>query len=120
MRYTVLLLGSRDHMSLHCRVERTGPETIDQRRHDGLSGAGEPAGQPLEDLPQATLELAEQVSRAPPFAARLIKRSLNRSLDAQGFRVALNAHFDTHQLSHRSEEYMEARRRGLDSALKRK
>jgi enoyl-CoA hydratase len=75
---------------------------------------------PLEDLSQATLELAEQVSRAPPFAARLIKRSLNRSLDAQGFRVALNAHFDTHQLSHRSEEYMEARRRGLDSALKRK
>jgi enoyl-CoA hydratase len=73
---------------------------------------------PLAQLSQATMALAEQIAKAPPFAAHLIKRSLNRSVDAQGFRVALNAHFDTHQLSHRSEEYMEARRRGVDSALK--
>jgi enoyl-CoA hydratase len=56
------------------------------------------------ELETATLALAEQVAKAPPFALKLVKRSINRTLDLQGFRNALNAHFETHQLSHASSE----------------
>lgn len=74
---------------------------------------------PDGDLPECTLALARQVAAAPPFALKLIKRSLNRTLDAQGLRTALSAHFDTHQLSHQSAEYAAARDQGLDAALRR-
>ena len=66
-----------------------------------------------------TLELAQQIAKAPPFGLHLIKRSLNRTLDAQGLRTALAAHFDTHQLSHLSEGYLTARDRGLASAIQK-
>jgi enoyl-CoA hydratase len=56
------------------------------------------------ELETATLALAEQIAKAPPFALKLAKRSINRTLDLQGFRDALNAHFETHQLSHASSE----------------
>jgi enoyl-CoA hydratase len=55
---------------------------------------------PRAELESATLALAEKIANAPSFALRLIKRSLNRTADIQGFRSALSAHFDTHQLSH--------------------
>jgi len=74
---------------------------------------------PDAELADATMALAQQVAKAKPFALQLTKRSLNRSFDAQGFRNALNAHFDTHQLSHRTEEYMAVRRAGLDGALRK-
>jgi enoyl-CoA hydratase len=51
-----------------------------------------------------TLGLAEQIANAPPFAVKLMKRSLRRAYDAQGFRVSIDAHFDTHQLVHTSQE----------------
>lgn len=71
------------------------------------------------DLSAHTLALAQQVAKAPPFALQLIKRSLNRTLDAQGLRTALSAHFDTHQLSHLSEGFLSARDRGLASAIQK-
>lgn len=74
---------------------------------------------PDDALEASTLELAQQIAKAPPFALKLMKRSLNRTLDAQGLRAALSAHFDTHQLSHQSAEYATARERGLDAALKK-
>ncbi len=55
-------------------------------------------------LEAETLALAERIAMAEPFAMKLMKRTLNRTQEAQGMRVALNAHFDTHQLSHVSEE----------------
>lgn len=60
-------------------------------------------------------------SRSPrrPFGLRLIKRSINRSLDTQGLRASLEAHFDTHQLSHLSEGFLTARDRGLASAIQK-
>ncbi|MGE3744539.1 MAG: enoyl-CoA hydratase [Sphingomonadaceae bacterium] len=57
------------------------------------------------DLETTTMELAQHIAKAPPFAIRLVKRSLNRGFDMQGFRTALQAHFDTHQLSHQTQEY---------------
>lgn len=74
---------------------------------------------PEAELDEATLTLARRIAQAPPFGLRLIKRSLNRTADAQGFRTALSAHFDTHQLSHLSEEFQAVRERGLAQAIQR-
>ena len=72
---------------------------------------------PTAELDAATLALAERIAQAPPFAVRLVKRSLNRSVDVQGMRQALSAYFDVHQLSHVSEEYETTRRGGLSNAI---
>lgn len=59
---------------------------------------------PRADLEATTLDLAERIATASPFGLRLMKRSLNRTAEIQGFRAALDAHFDTHQLSHMGTE----------------
>lgn len=59
---------------------------------------------PRGDLEAKTLELAQKIAGAPPFGARLTKRSLNRTADIQGFRNSLSAHFDTHQITHVTAE----------------
>ncbi len=69
------------------------------------------------ELDEATLALARRIAAAPPFAIRLMKRSLNRSLDVQGLRTALSAHFDTHQLSHMTQEFSRVRDAGLAKAI---
>jgi enoyl-CoA hydratase len=71
------------------------------------------------DLTQATMDMAQQIAKAPPFGLRLIKKSINRTMDAQGLRSALSAHFDTHQLSHLSEGFLNARDKGLASAIQK-
>ncbi|AYJ85443.1 enoyl-CoA hydratase (plasmid) [Sphingomonas paeninsulae] len=73
---------------------------------------------PRADLEAETLKLAEHIASAPPFGLRLIKRSLNRTLDAAGFRTALTAHFDAHQLSHVSAEYQRVWQERQDNAAK--
>lgn len=55
---------------------------------------------PREELETATMSMAEQIAKAPPYSLKLTKRSLNRVEDIQGFRVSAEATFDTHQLSH--------------------
>jgi enoyl-CoA hydratase len=72
---------------------------------------------PRAELEKATLQMAERIAQSSSFALRLMKRSLNRTADIQGFRSALNAHFDTHQLSHMSTEGQAARAGGFDNAL---
>lgn len=72
------------------------------------------------ELEAKTLELAQQVAKAPPFAMKVLKRSLNRAWDIQGFRSSLQAHFDTHQLAHASEEFKRVRDQGLANAIQRK
>lgn len=72
---------------------------------------------PRGELEAQTLELATRIAQAPPFAMRLLKRSLNRSIDVQGMRQALSAHFDLHQLSHVTQEYGATVRAGLSSAI---
>ncbi len=74
---------------------------------------------PDGELGDAALALAQQIAKAPPFGLRLIKRSINRTLDAQGLRAALAAHFDTHQLSHLSEGFLSARDQGLANAIQK-
>jgi len=74
---------------------------------------------PRAELESATLALAERIAEAAPFALRLMKRSLNRTLDVQGMRTALSAHFDTHQLSHVTEEFRAVRDAGLAKAIQK-
>jgi enoyl-CoA hydratase len=74
---------------------------------------------PRAELDEATLALANRIAQAQPFGLKLIKRSLNRSLDMQGLRAALQAHFDTHQLSHMTEEFKAIRDRGLGKAIQK-
>ena len=72
---------------------------------------------PRAELEKATLALAEKIAESSPFALRLVKRSLNRTADIQGFRAALDAHFDTHQLSHMSTEAQRRQAAGFDATI---
>lgn len=74
---------------------------------------------PREELESATLALAEQIARTPPFALKLVKRSLHRTMDIGGFRAALDAHFDTHQLSHVTAEFARSQKTGISGAIGR-
>ncbi|MGJ7525393.1 enoyl-CoA hydratase [Variovorax sp. GB1P17] len=68
-------------------------------------------------LDEDTMALAQRIAQAPPFALQVLKKSLNRSVDVQGMRQALSAHFDVHQLSHVSEEYRRTKEAGLANAI---
>jgi len=72
---------------------------------------------PRAELESVTLALAERIAESSSFALRLMKRSLNRTADVQGFRAALNAHFDTHQLSHMSTEAQQRQAAGFDATI---
>ncbi len=74
---------------------------------------------PRAQLIAETEALARRIAEAEPFALKLVKRSINRTLDAQGLRTALHAHFDTHQLSHVTEAFKTARAQGLATAIQR-
>jgi enoyl-CoA hydratase len=55
---------------------------------------------PRADIEKATLEMAQRIAEAPAFSLKLTKRTINRAEDIQGYRVAAEATFDTHQLMH--------------------
>jgi enoyl-CoA hydratase len=74
---------------------------------------------PRAELEATTMALAEKIAEAPPFALKILKRSLNRTLDMQGLRTSLQAHFDTHQLSHVTEAFKSARDAGLAKAIEK-
>ena len=69
------------------------------------------------ELEDATLALAQQIARTPAFALSLTKRALNRTADFQGFRNALSAHFDTHQVTHVTSETQKLRQAGANTAI---
>lgn len=72
---------------------------------------------PKADLEAETDNMARQIAKCEPFALKMVKRSINRALDIQGLRSSLNAHFDTHQLSHLSEAFQRRRDEGLARAI---
>lgn len=59
---------------------------------------------PVADLDAATARVAKVVGGMPPFAIRMLKRSINRTVESQGLRAALEGHFDAHVLGHMTEE----------------
>jgi enoyl-CoA hydratase len=74
---------------------------------------------PRDRLEEEAMALAQRIAKGPPFALRLVKKSLNRSVDVRGLREALSSHFDLHQLSHVSDEYRSANASGLASGIGR-
>lgn len=65
-----------------------------------------------EELEAFTLKFAEQIAKAPPHAMRMLKRSLNRTADIQGYRNSINAHFDTHTVSSSTKEFWDIVNKG--------
>jgi enoyl-CoA hydratase len=55
---------------------------------------------PLDDLGDATMELAGQIAQMHPFALRQAKRAVNQTLDVQGFYSAIQSVFDIHETGH--------------------
>jgi enoyl-CoA hydratase len=53
---------------------------------------------PREQLEPSTLELAEQIARMDPFAARMVKFSVNQAQDAMGFRTSVQAAHSNYML----------------------
>ncbi|GAC1591379.1 MAG: enoyl-CoA hydratase [Acidimicrobiales bacterium] len=55
---------------------------------------------PRSELLDFALTLAGRIASRPSFALKLVKESVNQSVDAQGQRAALLASFSLHQLAH--------------------
>jgi enoyl-CoA hydratase len=72
---------------------------------------------PRAELEDFTLTLARRIAEAPPIAIRMLKRSLNRTADMQGFRNAIQAHFDTHLLSSSTQEFKDIGARGMERSI---
>ena len=59
---------------------------------------------PLDNLVEETMALARQIAQMPAFALAMAKQSVNRTLEHQGQRTAMQAVFDMHQLAHAHSE----------------
>lgn len=69
------------------------------------------------ELAAKTMELAQHMAKAPPFGMQSLKKSLNQTYDIQGFRNAVQNHFNIHQITHASSEIAEIRDRGMDRVI---
>jgi enoyl-CoA hydratase len=74
---------------------------------------------PRDRLDETTRELAERIASAPPFAVQMVKRSINRMQDIVGRGTSLEAHFDTHMLTHFTHEWHQVVGDRISDALKR-
>ncbi|MFA5495841.1 MAG: enoyl-CoA hydratase [Porticoccaceae bacterium] len=72
---------------------------------------------PRAELEAFTLRLANRIAEAPPIGIRMMKRSLNRHMDIQGFRNAVMAHFDTHILSTSTQEHRDISSQGMRESI---
>lgn len=70
-----------------------------------------------DELDERVMELATRIAKAPAFGLRSLKKSLNRTYDIQGFKNAVHAHFDTHQLTHTSHEFAAIRDAGIANVI---
>ncbi|WP_449433292.1 enoyl-CoA hydratase [Pseudomonas putida] len=74
---------------------------------------------PKEQLDEAVMALANRVAEAPSFAVKILKKSINRTFDIMGRETALRSHFDSHMLSHYTNEAKELRASGATHAIRR-
>jgi enoyl-CoA hydratase len=74
---------------------------------------------PRQELDAATREIATRIAAAPPFAVQMVKRSINRMQDIAGRGASLEAHFDTHMLTHFTNEWHDVVGDRISDALKR-
>jgi enoyl-CoA hydratase len=71
------------------------------------------------ELDAAVMEMARRVAQAPAFAMKVLKKSLNRTYDIMGREAALRAHFDTHQLTHFTDEARALKASGATHSIRR-
>jgi len=71
------------------------------------------------ELDGAVLELANRIAQAPPFALKVLKKSLNRTFDIMGRETALRAHLDSHLLTHFSDEAKALKASGATHSIRR-
>jgi enoyl-CoA hydratase len=62
---------------------------------------------PKEKLEQATMELAQHIAKNPALGLKLCKRAVNRTMDYQGLRNALEYNFLFHVFGHATNEFQE-------------
>jgi len=55
---------------------------------------------PRDELDKTTMELAQRIATMDPFALKLAKQAVNRTMDTQGQWTAMQAVFDMHHLAH--------------------
>jgi enoyl-CoA hydratase len=72
---------------------------------------------PRAELEAAVKSMTDKIVTAPVFGIMLTKRSINRALDMSGFRDAIAAHFDTHQLAHVSMDANAVREAGFAGSM---
>lgn len=72
---------------------------------------------PNDELDAYVINMATRIATAPSFGMRTLKKSLNRTYDIQGFRNAIQAHFDSHQLTHTTSEFAAIRDQGLSTII---
>ena len=60
---------------------------------------------PRDELEARTMELAHTLASRPPGPIRMVKRSINQTLDRMGQRDSFEYHFVMHQLSHDGERH---------------
>jgi enoyl-CoA hydratase len=74
---------------------------------------------PAAKLEETVLELANRIAQAPPFALKVLKKSINRTFDIMGRESALRAHFDSHLATHYSPEAVALRSTGENETIRR-
>ena len=62
---------------------------------------------PVAELPAATRELAVKIAKQPRIALKLAKRAINKTLDAQGFREAMEQAFLLNVIGHGTAAFQE-------------
>jgi enoyl-CoA hydratase len=62
---------------------------------------------PKEELNAATMKLAQHIGKNPPLGLKMAKRAVNRTMDYQGLRNALEYNFLFHVFGHATSEFQE-------------
>jgi enoyl-CoA hydratase len=104
----VVHMGIGGGVEYHAHTWELGPRKAKEMLFTGGPVTAEEAHQlgmvnqvvPLDDLMDATMGLARRIAGQDPFALRMAKRAVNRTLDIQGFDAAVDHCFDLHHLGH--------------------
>jgi enoyl-CoA hydratase len=92
----------------HGHTWEFGPRKAKEILFSGSSITAEEARQlgmvnqvvPLDELVPTALAMADRIKRNHPWALRMAKRAVNKTMDLQGFSNSIDAVFDLHHLGH--------------------
>lgn len=95
-------------VELHAHAWEFGPRKAKELLFTGEAITAQQAEQigmvnrvvPLEELQEATINLARKIARNDAFALRMAKRAVNQTMDIQGYTNAIDSIFDMHHFGH--------------------